>query len=76
MKTIKQFDLNVKDLEKDTFPSKGIFIPESDYGLATISLDDTGMYCLFEIPMYGGEPIPYKPIETAQEVVDTIQSWT
>lgn len=76
MKQIKQFDLTVEDLNPKTFPDGGILIPESDYGLAEIALNGDGKgYIVGEIPMYGGEP-SYYVIETAEEVVKTIQSWT
>ena len=76
MKEIKQFDLTVKDLEKDNMLEHGILIPESDYGLAEIYLTPLG-YEIFEIPMYGGEPMNYNEIiKTPEEVVEIIQSWT
>lgn len=73
-KVIKQFELTEEDLNPETFPDEGIFIPESDYGIAEIYLHVDG-YEVGEIPMYGGEPLFYI-IKTATEVVKTIQSWT
>ena len=77
MKEIKQFDLKVQDLLPENFPDNGILIPESDYGLAEIYMTVGGGYELYEIPMYGGEPMKYnKIIYDVEEVVKIIQSWT
>jgi len=76
MLEIDQFELTVEDLNKTTFPKEGIFIPESDYGLAEIYLTG-GEYEVCEIPMYGGKP-QCKIISgrTAEEVVKEVHSWT
>lgn len=77
MKKIKQFDLTINDLDLDNFPEKGIFIPESDYGLAEIYLSEDNGYILYEIPSFGGEPMKYGEIlYDPKEVIEIIQSWT
>ena len=77
MKTILQFDLSVNDLLPENFPEDGIDIPESDYGLAEIFMDNDGNYEIYEIPMYGGEPMFYgKLVSDPTEVVNIIRSFT
>ena len=75
MKVIKQFDIILKDLDLDNFPDKGIHIPDSDYGLANIYLNEGGGYILEEIPMYGGEPSPHF-FSTAEALLKELKSWT
>ena len=74
MREIGQYELTVEHLDKDKFPKDGILVPESDYGLAEIYLHKDG-YEVGEIPTYGGE-VSFTVIKTAEEVVETIQSWT
>ena len=77
MKVIGQFELSVTDLLPDTFPNDGILIPESDYGLAEIYINEDLKYKIYEIPMYGGEPIFYgKLISDPEEVIIIIRSFT
>lgn len=52
-------------------------VPESDYGKAEIwRLND--VYCLFEIPMYGGNPRFFKVYSKHRidEMIKEINSWT
>ena len=74
---IPQFELIVKDLDKENFPPGGIYIPESDYGLATISLSkDKEEYIINEIPMYGGNPSRDIKVKTSQQVINIIRNLT
>ena len=52
-------------------------IGESDYGKAEI-WKKNGMYFLFEIPMYGGNPnfSGVYPVFRIKEMIEEINSWT
>lgn len=52
-------------------------VPESDYGKAEIWLKN-GVYFLFSIPMFGGEPNFEKEFYSGNidGLIDTINSWT
>jgi len=75
MITIKQKDLTIKDFDKLENNSEiGIFVPESDYGLAEIYLSN-GKFKLYEIPMYGGEPQLAMTDSNAQLIISKLNSW-
>jgi len=75
MITIEQKDLTLKDFDNLENNSEiGIFIPESDYGLAEIYLSN-GKFELYEIPMYGGEPqLAFKDSNPAL-IISELNSW-
>lgn len=52
-------------------------VPEGDYGKAEVWCIHKKLF-VFEIPMYGGEPIFYDsyPADMASAVVDVILSWS
>jgi hypothetical protein len=53
------------------------FWPESDYGKAEIHFS-CGIYILFEIPMFGGEPMFAKvfPSSGIDDLIKTVEGWT
>ena len=68
--TDKEHIKNLNDGESYT-------VPESDYGKAEIFFTH-GMYFLFEIPMYGGQPIFSKAfcMENIDSMIKTYTNWT
>lgn len=49
--------------------------PESDYGCAEIRKVN-GRYEVWGIPMYGGRPYYSETVDTPDEVVKLVESWT
>lgn len=49
--------------------------PEGDCGKAEIWLKH-GTLFLFEIPMYGGEPMFYGSYQRVEDLVQTVMAWT
>ena len=49
--------------------------PEGDYGKAEIRKKN-GMYEVWEIPMYGGEPCFYRAFCKVEDVILEVGSWT
>ncbi len=52
-------------------------IPESDYGKAEVWFINNA-YILFEIPLFGGEPIYYDTYskEEIETLIKEVESWT
>lgn len=49
--------------------------PESDYGKAEI-WKKNDHYFVFEIPMYGGDPMYALSTDSVNEIVKEVESWT
>jgi len=71
---IDQWKVTVQDIENLKTSDKGILMPESDYGLGEIYFRD-GIFELYEIPMYGGEPGLALKSNNAQEILDELRTW-
>lgn len=69
------------DLDKEQIlklkDGESYIVPESDYGKAEIWLKH-GKYFLFEIPMYGGQPMFSEafPLYRIDDRIKTYESWT
>ena len=73
MKNLDQIKEEIKKL-KD---GEVYVVPESDYGKAEIWKKNS-RYFLFEIPLYGGEPlfINVYRIEQLDDIIKKVDSWT
>jgi len=72
---VKQHKLSENEIVKlVTGEIDQIFIPESDYGLFEIYFRN-GLFEVFEIPMYGGEPVLYEKYNSLKDVIETVHNW-